>query len=568
MPKIIAYSLKLFLLLVISNNCFSQTETFDIVTYTPPKDFKKDSKQNVVSYSSVNASMGSFCVIAIYASTASSGDVKKDFEKAWKELVATPYMAEPNPKTETPPNPDGWEIVVGGAPVTLEGIDCSIILMVISGFGKTLSIRTSMTDQSYFAQVNALFETMELDKTNTSTLNNNNTPSIQTNAGTGKFGTMSYTTPAGWSEQQIEGGVVFQPLDLPLDEYLVMQIMQPLHFSGNLEQAMAQSYDEAAAMYKVSKMYQADGNYGKNAPQKSFNGWEYIRGKGGVKAQNGSEFGLELFVIKINNRFERIAILESRKNCNLSRYYTSDRRSYLNSIQNFLFSLKFTDFNSEGLNIGSAHGVDIIGLWQGTIQWTGASDGLHLEVFSPIFLTNGQVYFGSKFPTEGLDDLDTRIKAELNNRDWGTYSFSNGSGVIQMPFGNIPIRTEDEKLIISKDQMDWPFFKLNSVDEARFNGTYVMSEDNGKIPSITFTSEGRFTDDGAIKVLYHEYIDCINPVLTPGSGTYEVKNYSIVFNYNDGRKIKIAFLGAEYDKNNPSPSTLRMSFNEDPMTRQ
>jgi hypothetical protein len=42
----------------------------------------------------------------------------------------------------------------------------------------------------------------------------------------------------------------------------------------------------------------------------------------------------------------------------------------------------------------------------------------------------------------------------------------------------------------------------------------------------------------------------------------------VVFNYNDGRKIKIAFTGADYDKNNPSPPTLRMSFNEDPMKRQ
>ena len=30
------------------------------------------------------------------------------------------------------------------------------------------------------------------------------------------------------------------------------------------------------------------------------------------------------FVIKINSRFERVAILESRMNCNLSRYYLSD----------------------------------------------------------------------------------------------------------------------------------------------------------------------------------------------------------------------------------------------------
>jgi hypothetical protein len=109
---------------------------------------------------------------------------------------------------------------------------------------------------------------------------------------------------------------------------------------------------------------------------------------------------------------------------------------------------------------------------------------------------------------------------------------------------------------------------LPSVDGARFNGTYVMSEAYGKIPAINFTTDGRFTDNGAIRVLSHEYNDCINPGLAPGAGTYTVKDYTITFNYNDGRKIKIAFLGTEYDIKNQSPAILRMSNNEDPMKRQ
>lgn len=72
---------------------------------------------------------------------------------------------------------------------------------------------------------------------------------------------------------------------------------------------------------------------------------------------------------------------------------------------------------------------------------------------------------------------------------------------------------------------------------------------------------------GAIKVLYHEYIDCLNPALAPGSGNYEVRDYSVLFSYSDGRKIKIAFLGVDY-ASNPSPATLMMSFNEDKLVRQ
>src|SRR5688572_919726 len=123
----LSYSLKLFLLLIISSNCFSQTETFDIVTYTAPKDWKKVVNQGVVNYTNVNAASGGFCVIALYASSASSGDAQKDFANEWKELVITPYKAEPNPQTETQTTPDGWKAVVGAAAVKVDGIDVSII---------------------------------------------------------------------------------------------------------------------------------------------------------------------------------------------------------------------------------------------------------------------------------------------------------------------------------------------------------------------------------------------------------------------------------------------------------
>ena len=95
-----------------------------------------------------------------------------------------------------------------------------------------------------------------------------------------------------------------------------------------------------------------------------------------------------------------------------------------------------------------------------------------------------------------------------------------------------------------------------------------MSEAYGKIPSIRFTSDGKFIDNGAVRVLYHEYMDCINPALQPGSGTYEVKDYTVHFNYADGRKIKIAFIGTGFDMKNQSPQELRMSNNEDPLIRQ
>jgi len=71
------------LVALLFGNAYSQSETFDIVTYTPPKNWKKDSKEGVVNYTNINTKTGGVCVITIYASTVSSGDAQKDFAKSW-----------------------------------------------------------------------------------------------------------------------------------------------------------------------------------------------------------------------------------------------------------------------------------------------------------------------------------------------------------------------------------------------------------------------------------------------------------------------------------------------------
>lgn len=567
--------------LLFSIQAFAQTETFDIATYKAPQGFTKDLKTGVVNYTHVNKTTGGFCVIAIFASTASTGNAQKDFAREWNALVVTPYHAEASPKTEKQTTADGWEVVTAAAPIKLEGAELYIMLTVASGFGKTMSIRTSLNDEAYTAQIDAMFATMEMDKTKKATDTNTKADPVQTtNSSVGKFGFMNYTVPEGWSQQVFSDGVVLKPASLPAGEYLSIQIMQPLNFSGSLEQALQQSYDEAANMYNGTKMnYLGEGNYKKTEIKTSFRGWEYIRCDGGIHIGSGDyppEYGLDLFVIKINNRFERVAVLKSRtinRSCSMSSFYIDERQQYRTAIDKLLFSIHFTDGVESTLKQGTTDGSGITGVWQGISLSVGSPStsqpiGVGYKVFSPIFLSNGQAYFGPKFYSEGLDDTDTRILAELYRRDWGTYSFSNGKGVLKMPYANIPLRLEGKTLVITANQTDHRFSQLPSVNGARFSGTYVMAEAYGKIPSITFASDGGFSDNGAIRVLFHEYNDCTNPGFAPGAGTYQVKDHTITFHYKDGRKIKIAYLGTDYEKNNFSPATLRMSSNDDSMIRQ
>ena len=80
---------------------FCQTETFDIVQYTPPKGWAKTPKEGAVVYTDINKTTNAFCLLTVYASGASAGSPQKDFANEWNEFVVKPFKAGANPKTET-----------------------------------------------------------------------------------------------------------------------------------------------------------------------------------------------------------------------------------------------------------------------------------------------------------------------------------------------------------------------------------------------------------------------------------------------------------------------------------
>jgi hypothetical protein len=741
----LSFSVSCFLLLIPESKIFSQKETFDIARYIPPRDWKKGTNNGVITYTTVNATTGGFCVLALYSSSPSLGDAKEDFETEWKERVVTPLKAESNPKTEIQINADGWKTVSGAAAIRIDSLDAYVILTVFSGFGKKFSVVTTLNDQSYISGVDVFLKDIKLDKTPLKTLPvsankdlsvvgtwsdysgslgsyvnssgvfihsadthemhqyifntdktfaykelissngmvlytessgtygitgdnltlyikmyksgfgtikedktkettdqykfyigpnkwepgpflnlhkdgnyypwsdypydyykklsddnktgikelpdknkapGNETGGLQTDLSLGttsKFGSLTYHIPKGWNVARYPDGDILTPADLSKGEVLQIWVQPVLNFSGTMDQALQKSYDETAEKIGASKMNDVNGgNYSKLAPKFSFRGWEYIRCSGGIHLGNGQyppEYGLDLFVIKVNGRFEKISVLKSKKNCNYSSYYSSDRLSYNNDIENFLFSLQFPDWSEPAIKTAKENWEGINGDWQGIslsvgVPKPGAELGAELKGKHLIFFSNGQAFFGDNFPVEGLDEINTWIKAENNRRDWGTYSFTNGRGNLKLPYADIPLRMEAGRLIVTTNKTDHAFIKANGVDGARFSGTYAMSskdflgQETGITPLITFTADGKFTDKGALKILNHKNVDCINEANDPGSGTYEIKNYSLIFSYTGGRRIRIAFLGTDYDKNNPSPATLSLSYYENVLRKQ
>jgi acyl transferase domain-containing protein len=74
-----------------------------------------------------------------------------------------------------------------------------------------------------------------------------------------KFGKLIYTVPPGWKLSKYQDGARISPADLPAGEYLAIQVMKPVDFTGNMEQALEKSYDETCAALQVTKMHEVSG---------------------------------------------------------------------------------------------------------------------------------------------------------------------------------------------------------------------------------------------------------------------------------------------------------------------
>ena len=157
-------SLCLTVLLFFPQTVFGQTEKLGIVQYTPPKGMTKTLKENVVAFSDLNQTTGTYCIITLYGATPGTGNSNSDFAREWNNLVVKTMKAEASPKTDTQAA-DGWTVISGGGQVESDIGKAVGFLTVISGFGKTVSILAVFNDPAYVKQVDSFIGGIDMDKT-------------------------------------------------------------------------------------------------------------------------------------------------------------------------------------------------------------------------------------------------------------------------------------------------------------------------------------------------------------------------------------------------------------------
>ena len=146
---------------------FAQKETFDLVTYAPPKDsfateWKKDVRETMISYGTTNKKNSSWCQVSIVKSNASKGSIDLDFESKWKELVVKNYKPADKAQENGVQDTAGWKIKSGAVKFTFDNKDAMVLLTTMSEGSRCVSIVAATNSQDYIKDIEALLASVDL----------------------------------------------------------------------------------------------------------------------------------------------------------------------------------------------------------------------------------------------------------------------------------------------------------------------------------------------------------------------------------------------------------------------
>jgi hypothetical protein len=191
-------------------------------------------------------------------------------------------------------------------------------------------------------------------------------------------------------------------------------------------------------------------------------------------------------------------------------------------------------------------GPGISGVWMGFIMVMGSYE---MPLRWKTFFDDGVMF--ADLPANGLADFDRASSRTDPDRAhfWHTYTFSGSRGETHRAGTSARWVLQLETPLKMKIDSD-TFHRCASVDGLRLEGawtSYASPNDPGldrlavgQRPIIRFGRDGRFVDEGLFAVFMRSRSGGDD---RPGSGRYELRDFTLLLRYDDGRERHEAFTG-------------------------
>lgn len=128
MKRLSFFLITMFISFIGSISQGQNIEKFDIVSFTPPAGWVKETGNGFVAYTKVNETKGEYARILLYASQPATGNVDTDFDTEWMELVKPNYNPGTFTDVSTSNYKDGWVAKIGVAPFQFGNQNHAVVL--------------------------------------------------------------------------------------------------------------------------------------------------------------------------------------------------------------------------------------------------------------------------------------------------------------------------------------------------------------------------------------------------------------------------------------------------------
>jgi hypothetical protein len=380
-------------------------------------------------------------------------------------------------------------------------------------------------------------------------------------AQTQTFDAVSFTPPPGWSAAQDRDHVTFTLIDSAARTFVMLAVYNSTAGSGDAERDFSSEWNEL-----VGKSFSA-GSAPRSTAGQSRAGLRFREAGAQVRQQNGQPAYARLLVFPAGQRRFSVMLVATNEKALQARQA---------EVQSFLDGLRLASPSAAaarpaepvGGSAAPRSGSGITGVWMGFKTYTGDYEP-HPRWYT--FYDDGQVF--EDIPRTGLAGFNREAsKTDSGQKSyWGQYTFSNGAGSITKPGVNYPEVLQSEGA--DKLKVDsFHFYRCQEVNGLRLQGAWTsMANPNdpaldrlpaGQRPVFRFTSDGKFSDEG----VFATFLKSGDPRQdAAGTGIYEVRDFTLVLRFSDGRVKQLAItamLGANAAASNDTLFISRSAFHK------
>ena len=202
------------------------SETFDISTFQPPKNWTKKASQSSIQISTEDKATGAYCLITLFKSLPEIGNSRENFDITWQTVVKGMVNVSTAPEMQPSNNPEDWKVEMGSAPFEKDGLKGVAVLVTASGYGKMVNAMILTNTQAYEPEITAFLESFSFKKPAAEVSTFKSPAPVRSSAAANGYGFTTTNFDDGWTSTvqedwvQVTKGNVKVLLHYPTDKII------------------------------------------------------------------------------------------------------------------------------------------------------------------------------------------------------------------------------------------------------------------------------------------------------------------------------------------------------------